>query len=254
MIASVLLYAILNLSRVASSTQELPVANVGRSMTKRLEALKSQYRRDLVPLTQERETLTREIAELQAVRDVFLEETTVLNARNEELAQLSAAYSRRVEKSSESSTNVAYPSRSSQDKTRAHAHQQTQPPIGVPPLLSNSTSGSSTIYEDPNADPRFIRAQKPDAELHTPSKGKFMKWPGSKAKDVLSPQMILDRKAHLEHNFQQLSVLRFTRCDHCGDKMWGSQLRCTGRCWSNAFITDVKSVFKVARCQFMCDA
>ena len=46
---------------------------------------------------------------------------------------------------------------------------------------------------------------------------------------------VADNKApgRREHTFQQLSVLRFTRCDHCGDKMWGSQLRCSGEhCFS----------------------
>ena len=63
----------------------------------RLDNIKSQYQHDLVPLTQQREALQREIAELKAVRDVFLEETTTLNARNEELAQLSAQYTRKLE-------------------------------------------------------------------------------------------------------------------------------------------------------------
>jgi hypothetical protein len=31
-----------------------------------------------------------------------------------------------------------------------------------------------------------------------------------------------------DHAFQQVSVLRLARCDHCGDKLWGSQLRCSG--------------------------
>jgi Rho-type GTPase-activating protein 1/2 len=183
-----------------------------------------------VPLTQARETLTREIAELKAVRDVFLEETTVLNARNEELAQLSAVYSRRMESVPEGPTNISDTFRTLVDKTRTQAQQQQQPqqPIALPPSLSSSTSGSSTIYEDFNVDPRYNRVQKTDTDMPTPSKGKFIKWPGSRAKEATSPPTFSERKMHLEHNFQQLSILRFTRCDHCGDKMWGSQLRCTG--------------------------
>jgi hypothetical protein len=205
----------------------LPPANLGRSLTKRLETIKAQYKRDLVPLTQQREALAREIAELKAVRDVFLEETTVLNARNEELAQLSAVYARRMEGNS-GTTNNPNTLRDSVDKPRAQAHHAHQPSIPLPPSLSFSTSGSSTLHDD-NSDPRYMRPPKAETEQQTPSKGKFMKWPGSKAKEVLSPPAASDRKAHQEHNFQQLSVLRFTRCDHCGDKMWGSQLRCTGK-------------------------
>ncbi|KAJ3507749.1 hypothetical protein NMY22_g16831 [Coprinellus aureogranulatus] len=73
-------------------------------------------------------------------------------------------------------------------------------------------------------------------EAPAPAKtNKFMKWPGSskpKEPAVTVPAVnggveFSKGKAHIEHNFQQLSVLRFTRCDHCGDKMWGSQLKCT---------------------------
>jgi len=195
-----------------------------------LETLKSQYKHDLVPLTRARETLTREIAELRAVRDVFLEETTVLNARNEELAQLSAVYSRRMDSVPEGAASTSGAFKISVDQIRAPVQQQQQPlpPAALPPSLSSSTSGSTT-YDDFNVDPRFIRAQRPDVEMHTPSKGKFMKWPGSRTKEAFAPPTLPERKMHLEHNFQQLSILRFTRCDHCGDKMWGSQLRCTGK-------------------------
>ncbi|GLB37138.1 putative protein kinase C conserved region 1 (C1) domains (Cysteine-rich domains) [Lyophyllum shimeji] len=209
-----------------SGTSDAPPSNLGRSLTKRLDSLKNQYKRELVPLTRERESLQREIAELKAVRDVFLEETTVLNARNEELAQLSAAYSRRMETVPEHHTNgYVDVGRASFDHGRAQAQYQQQA-FPVPPSLSSSTSGSSTLHDDTTMDIRHLRVQKPDNEQHTPSKPKFMKW-GHKAKDIVAPSASVDRKAGLEHNFQQLSILRFTRCDHCGDKMWGSQLRCT---------------------------
>ncbi|KAF9461310.1 hypothetical protein BDZ94DRAFT_1264138 [Collybia nuda] len=206
------------------TTPDLPSANLGRSLTKRLETIKTQYKRDLVPLTQERETLTREVAELKAVRDVFLEETTVLNTRNEELAQLSAVYFRRME-GHPGNSNTMDTLRGSLDKPRSQP-LQAQQSMPFPPSLSASTSGSSTAHED-NIEPGRMGVPKTNLEQHTPSKGGgFRKW-GSKAKGVLSPPAASDRKAHQEHNFQQLSVLRFTRCDHCGDKMWGSQLRCT---------------------------
>lgn len=98
------------------------------------------------------------------------------------------------------------------------------------PSLSASTSGSSTVYDE-NQEPRFIKSHRSENELHTPARPKF-KWPGSKSKDLASPAPTADAgksKARIDHNFQQLSILRFTRCDHCGDKMWGSQLRCTGQ-------------------------
>jgi hypothetical protein len=194
----------------------------------RLDNIKKQYQHELVPLSQQREVLVREIAELKAVRDVFLEETTVLNARNEELAQLSTQYARRMD------TVLEMPSKDqttlrSLDRSRSQRQPQAQPPTFYH-SVSSSTIGSST-NSDEAVDSKVVKGQK-EAEFPTPSsKGKFMKWPGSKPKEVVSPVAASDggnkAKVHLEHTFQQLSVLRFTRCDHCGDKMWGSQLRCS---------------------------
>jgi hypothetical protein len=182
-----------------------------------------------VPLTEQKEAICREIAELKSVRDMFLEETTVLNARNEELAQLSAVYARRLENGSDAPVKpiLDIASRPSADSTRSN--QQTGL---IVPSLSSSTSGSSTVYDD-SSESRHIRAMNSQHELSTPAKGKF-KWPGTRAREVVSPMSqheSLRKTSNMEHNFQQLSVLRFARCDHCGDKMWGSQLRCTGKLW-----------------------
>ncbi|KAG6864793.1 hypothetical protein C0991_007123 [Blastosporella zonata] len=214
------------LEATKSATSEVPPVNLGRSLTKRLDSIKNQYKRDLVPLTKEREGLQREIAELKAVRDVFLEETTVLNARNEELAQLSAAYSRRMETVPE----VVPITNGYHDHGRGPSldHQRAYPPtVTISHSLSSSTS--STIHDE-TMELRPLRMQKQDVD-HTPSKGKFMKW-GSRAKDTAYPQTILSEKkaAPLQHNFQQLSILRFTRCDHCGDKMWVCPISIHVRC------------------------
>lgn len=213
------------------NTAELTPSNLIRSLTMRLDNVKKQYQHELIPLTQQREILAREVAELKAVRDVFLEETTVLNARNEELAQLSAQYARRMD---------TVPEMPSKDQTASMARSldrsrsQRQPLQQAPTFhhsVSSSTIGSPT-NSDETVDSKAVKVQKAEAEFPTPSsKGKFMKWPGSKPKEVVSSVAVSDSinkgKVHLEHTFQQLSVLRFTRCDHCGDKMWGSQLRCS---------------------------
>ncbi|KAJ3514631.1 hypothetical protein NLJ89_g2275 [Agrocybe chaxingu] len=198
--------------------------NLARSLTKRFETLRNQYQRELMPLTEQKEQLTREIAELKAVRDVFLEETTVLNARNEELAQLSAVYARRIENAPETPAKNMQET-SSRNSSEAHAN----PHILIAPSLNSSVSGSSTvIYEGSDAD-TGLRVPRTENGLQTPAKPKF-KWPGTRPKEMASPASTIETsksKAHIEHNFQQLSVLRFARCDHCGEKMWGSQLRCT---------------------------
>lgn len=160
---------------------------------------------------------------------MFLEETTVLNARNEELAQLSAVYARRIENGHETlSKPVPESARSSHDTSRGYQQAGL-----IVPSLSSSTSGSSTVYYD-GSESTHMRVLTSPPEFSTPAKGKF-KWPGSKPKEAVSPgsnqENVARKPAHGEHNFQQLSVLRFARCDHCGDKMWGSQLRCTGLCY-----------------------
>lgn len=187
----------------------------------RLDNIKTQYKHELVPLKQQREALMREITELRAVRDASLEETTVLNARNEELAQLSAQYARRIDAESMANT------RSSLDQVREKSGSFDRArPNGL-----NSSTTASSLYSDDAAENRTNKVQRIDPELSTPSSKKFIKW-GSKAKEIVPISTAPDQskaKVHTEHTFQQLSVLRFTRCDQCGDKMWGSQLRCSSK-------------------------
>lgn len=187
----------------------------------RLDKLKSQYQRDLVPLTEQREALQREIKELKAVRDVFLEETTALNARNEELAQLNAVYSRRME-------SVPQPPSKNEEVAAT-------PSRNVDPRLQPQYQANQYRDQDDTMDLRYVKVPRQEVEMSTPSKVKFMKW-GTKAKDTqavapnqLSSSENRGKPAYKEHSFQQLSILRLTRCDCCGDKMWGSQLRCTGK-------------------------
>jgi Rho-type GTPase-activating protein 1/2 len=163
------------------------------------------------------------------VRDVFLEETTVLNARNEELAQLSAQYIRRMDgvPGGRPRPDAATGKNNSFDK-----HRPSQQSVTMPPLVASSTLRASN-YTDDLADPgKSTKAQKHDTpEFPTPSsKRNFIKWPGSKAKEITQPTSdhnSTKAKPASEHVFQQYSLLRFTRCDHCGDKMWGSQVRCS---------------------------
>ncbi|KAL0575599.1 Rho-type gtpase-activating protein [Marasmius crinis-equi] len=249
----------LSASKSTPSPSE-PANNLSRSLTKRLDNLKGQYQRELVPLNQQREALTREIAELKAARDIFLEETTVLNARNEELAQLSAQYARRMaaappeapSKSQESRSQEQKPiEESSKEKTRPppitiqhSSHTKFTQPI-APPHPQPSISQPLQVQQPVQQPIHSHLAPPPPAQLNlpqandelpeprgkdgTPSKGpRFgMKW-GSRSKDPIISHSHSDNKmkGKLEHNFQPLSLLRFTRCDHCGDKMWGSQLRC----------------------------
>ena len=103
---------------------------LSRALSVRFDSIKNQYQSDLLPLTAQKEQLIREITELRASRDAYLEETTMLSARNEELAQLHAQYLRRMDIPSESTSDFNGRD-SSLDKTR-------------PPLLLSSVTSSTT--------------------------------------------------------------------------------------------------------------
>ncbi|KAF8629116.1 hypothetical protein AX17_005702 [Amanita inopinata Kibby_2008] len=191
------------------------------SLSQRMEILSSQYQRDLIPLKQERESLSRETADLTATRDALLEETISLNTRNEELAALNQQSLRRGESTPARNSD---PARRSQEKGRLQP-QNHQTANVVLPSSTFIVSPPFVMHED---DIKNNRSQRIDGDAATPSK-KF-KWPGYRGKDTPQVQTVVDStkvKARLEHNFTHISILRFTRCDHCGDKLWGSQLRCT---------------------------
>ena len=200
----------------------------------RFDNIKVQYKHELIPLTEQRETLLREIAELKASRDAFLEETTVLNKRNEELAQLNAQYQRRLEGAEvmkpEPPHNVLQ-ERQTNSFDRARS----------PPMLNSSLSSTTLALSDESTDTtttkvvKITRADVQDMPAvamggQQQARPRF-KWPGTKApKENVAVMNGMDPgkpKWRTEHVFQQISVLRVARCDHCGDKMWGSQLKCT---------------------------
>lgn len=195
----------------------------------RFDNIRTQYRRELLPLTEQRESLMRELAELKASRDAFLEETTVLNARNEELVELNAQYVRRMELAGMDST-FARDETSSQEKHDGSSSDRARSP---PNILSASATSMTLTNTDESADSKFVKVSKPDVfeSPAPPSKPIKFKWIGSKAQkeNVASNwQDTAKTKSRKEHAFQQISMLRVVKCDQCGDKMWGSQLRCTG--------------------------
>ncbi len=197
-------------------------ASLTRALSMRFDNIKIQYQHELIPLIEQREALIREITELQASRDAFLEETTVLNKRNEELAQLNAQYQRRLETGAALKDDNVLQERQSNSFDRARS----------PPMLNSSVSSTTLALSEESTETKFIKISKPDLQ-DTPVqqvKPRFIKWPGSRApKENIAVTNGSDPgkpKWRTEHVFQQVSVLRVARCDHCGDKMWGSQFRC----------------------------
>ena len=225
-----------------------------------MEGLKSQYRRDLEPLTEQREALQREVAELKQTRDVFLEEVTALNARNEELVELNRDTERRLEL-----LHGSPPERPPKVPTKGplgYNNGYGSPSLSGSPSPSQSYTsggGSATTASSANTiammvddrereDTRFIKVVKADyLDAAQANARKGFKWNNKKPSQqnlaavqergpggvvALGSQPDKPRN-NFEHSFQQISVLRVARCDHCNDKMWGSQLRCSST-WRRA--------------------
>jgi regulator of replication initiation timing len=204
----------------------------------RLDNIKTRYQHELIPLTQQRETLFREVEELKATREQFLEETTVLNARNEELAQLSAQYVRRIESSRSRTPTLAMGSKEEataadmirEKSSTSFDRDRPQPDLPSTASLHNNFAAPSVVTLVEESDVKVVKANRPDAADSLPStlKSAKFKWPMGRARDPSISSIDQKGKGRVAHSFSQSSVLRFTRCDHCGDKLWGSQFRCSG--------------------------
>jgi hypothetical protein len=136
----------------------------------------------------------------------------MLNARNEELAQLNAYYMRRIEAASSESP---MPGREKHSSERQHPVLPLQPSHTV-----NSSFGASS---DEGAD--SIKSSK-GQQKH--AAGVF-KWRGNSKEAAALASAVQDgtnEKPVRKHLFQQVSVLRLSKCDHCAEKLWGSQARC----------------------------
>jgi len=205
-------------------------------MTNRLNKLKEQYKNELEPLTAAREALSREIAELRDTRNLYLEESAALSAKNEDLAELNTRLSRQAEVFQDTMARH----RPSPALLRGGKHHMT----GSPSM--SSLASSSTLHDGNNSEDslKTLRTGRPDAMEHAaPSKNKFKWYKSSKGPEAMTgsasvskplgvpPEKNKTRSSHdagtREHIFQQHTVLRFSRCEHCNDKLWGLQeLRC----------------------------
>ncbi|KAF8756889.1 RhoGAP protein [Rhizoctonia solani] len=208
------------------------------SLEARLENLRKQYRKDLEGLKLQREGLFKEITELKEHRDIFLEETTALNARNEELAELNAQIQRQVEQQLGGRPSMPRMDSKFGVKSRqgtGGVNGNGIPNASVSSMGTAATGSTVSIPEDRDRERDSREDVKRTHENTTASssaKGGF-KWlkgkPGQGSKSAAaSANAQADRpKGFKEHNFVQQSVLRFARCDQCGDKMWGMQMRCS---------------------------
>lgn len=215
-----------------NASLEATGTRLSKALSVRFDGIKSQYKRQLEPLTEQREALQREIAELSESRKAILEETAALHARNEELMGLNHEMARHIE-------NAVF--QNSQDQHQ-HQNQPSSPTPPPPPpsntkIFSSSTTSNMTFTEENS---RTLRGRPDTSETSRSLFGKR-----SRHRDVSTPIRgdssnsnssspgIMNgfQKAakFVPHAFTQMALLRVARCDHCNDKMWGTQSRCQGR-------------------------
>lgn len=191
---------------------------LGHSLSRRLETIKEQYRDEIGPLSAQREVLQREINELRETKQQFLEESTSLAAKNEELAELNSQLSRQMEsmenklKSSSAAATL---------KPALHGHKAGSPSM---------SSLAPTLPEVQEETARVIRVPKPEPIEAAPARR--FKWIKSNAGAKLTAADREKKNGGMrpstevglrEHNFQQHSTMRLGRCELCQDKMWGLQ-------------------------------
>jgi hypothetical protein len=233
--------------------------NTAESLSNRLETIKEQYREELEPLTAQREALQREIGELRETKEQFIEESTALAAKNEELAELNSQLSRQVENMQEAMARRNNPLFANAKRT----HPSTSPSI-------SSLATSATLQEVPEETARVVKVTKPEPQPIEAAPARRFKWYGYKSSKgpseagagiagISRPLQVItngvsavgtagaaglsvgERKGGMhrpstefgirEHAFQQHSTMRLTRCELCAEKMWGLQeVRCSCEC------------------------
>jgi hypothetical protein len=213
-------------------------ATLTRSITSKLNNLKDKYRRELEPLDVEKQVLKREIGDLRDTRNLYLEESVALSAKNEELADLNTRLSKQTE---------AMQDMINRHHRQPHLHSARQHISGSPSMSSITTS--ATLHELPEDMLKGIKAMKIEPLETAPAARRFKnKWyKSSKGPEIQHTtsasiskpltgniERVKARPSHdpglREHVFQPHSILRFCKCEHCGDKMWGLQeYRCAGQ-------------------------
>ena len=215
----------------SEGTTEDAVAALSQSLTSRLDTIKEQYRDELEPLTAQREALQREITELRETREQFLEESAALAAKNEELAELNAQLSRQVEQMQDLL---------SRNRGGMFANKIRTHPSGSPSMSSLATS--ATLHDVPEETAKVVKVSKPEPIEAAPAR-RFKWYKSSKGPDMSNMPANISKPLNLppgrniqrpstemglrDHQFQQHSTMRFTRCELCQEKMWGLQeVRC----------------------------
>lgn len=181
--------------------------------------------------------MQREIHELKQAKDLCLEETTALTARNDELQELIVAMTRQLENLQGTLRPRNLDRKVSKPTPLPTLGSGTSLPTSLNTTSTLASTSSNVTYVEDREDVRQGKGAKSDSEASSGNTMRKFAWFKGKegaptntrvqVPPAPAPAQTEKPKVLLRHNFQQQSVLRFARCDHCGDKMWGTQLRCS---------------------------
>ncbi|OLL22476.1 putative Rho-type GTPase-activating protein 3 [Neolecta irregularis DAH-3] len=196
-----------------------------QDLKKALNNLKDAYKPKIAELIAQRDSLMEENVRLQRTRAQAIEEARFLNAKNLELADLNNELVRQIQESFKGSK-------------RHIPKSQSQCTAASLPLSISTTAATITPSDldrprtqDTN-DENVISVSKVidrrrSQEINTTAPKKF-KWKKGVAKgfNQLWNGIVLSKDLVKGHTFVESRFLRLTKCDHCGDKLWGLEVRC----------------------------
>lgn len=175
-------------------------SSLTRNLSVRLDGVKEKYRKEIDELTFERDALLIEIEELKQSKEVFLEETHALNARNDELSSIMSQLTRRVDIANQSHGLPKPPSSSGNGSARTGSAQgngggfgfgfgkQHNKGVGSPSGQDGGTYPSAAAAASSDTNPTAFdttvqRAFKPEKIEPAPTAKKF-KWMKPKLTDT----------------------------------------------------------------------
>ena len=249
------------MSRRAPASPEAPP--LSRSLTNRFDNIRTKYRSEIEPLFEQREVLLRELNELKAAKEKSLEEATRLTAQNENLQELNVKMQHQHD-----TLQSMMKTRPPEKKSKGSGVSGLSNPPSTSTLHSVASSGTSGTFLEAQEEARYGKGTRSDTELNPAAALRKFGWfkggggkdsSSSSSKDATlkelpappmprllsraaSPPVIVEKPRPSmapTHNFQQQGILRAARCDHCTEKMWGSQLRCMST-WFNVRLVNMR--------------
>lgn len=134
------------LSRTGNDSSVMP-ERLSVALNSRLTSLRDEYRSELESLTNQRESLKREIGELQQAKELFSDETNTLNDRNTDLATQAAEGARKLESLKAeiaAATKSLADLRTQQQQASTQALQQSVKEKALPPPSAAAGRAAST--------------------------------------------------------------------------------------------------------------